>query len=58
MESYIVRIYRRDGGDAIAGVMEDTLSHQTVVFRSIAELSKWLRTPPHAAQSPSPSKGP
>jgi hypothetical protein len=47
VESYIVRIYRRDG-DAIAGIMEDALSHQTIVFRSLGELSAWLRRPPLA----------
>jgi hypothetical protein len=47
VESYIVRIYRRDG-DAIAGTMEDPLSHQTIVFHSLGELSDWLRRPPHA----------
>ena len=51
MESYVVRIYRRESGDAIAGVMEDSVSQQTVVFHSLAELSQWLRNPPHMAQA-------
>ena len=50
MESYVVRIYRREGGDAVAGVMEDSLSQQTVVFHSLAELAQWLRNPPHRTQ--------
>lgn len=56
MESYIVRIYRRDGADAVAGVMEDALSHRTVAFRSIAELSEWLRVPPPIARANSSRK--
>ena len=61
MESYIVRIYRREEGDAITGVVEDALSRRTIAFQSIAELSEWLR---HASPAslrkrarPSPNRG-
>lgn len=50
MESYIVRIYRRELGDAVAGVVEDALSQRTIAFQSIAELSEWLRHPPQASR--------
>ena len=50
MESYIVRIYRREPGDAVTGVAEDTLSRRTVAFRSIAELAEWLRNPSATAR--------
>jgi len=45
MESYVVRIYRRDVDGAISGVVEDALSRRTKAFHSIAELSEWLRRP-------------
>ena len=61
MESYIVRIYRREEGDAITGVVEDALSRRTVAFQSIAELSEWLRHASHAPlrkrARPTPDRG-
>ena len=48
MESYIVRIYRREGDGAIVGVVEDALSRKRMTFRSVAELAEWLRRPPRA----------
>jgi len=36
--------------------MEDNVSQQTVVFHSLAELSQWLRNPPHTAQEKSSPK--
>lgn len=48
MESYVVRIYRRDANGVIAGVVEDALSRHKKSFHSIAELSEWLRLPPRA----------
>jgi len=50
MESYIVRIYRREAGDAVTAVLEDAMSCRTIAFRSFADLSEWLRHPPHAAR--------
>lgn len=50
MESYIIRIYRRERGDAVTGVVEEALSRRTVAFRSIAELSAWLLRPPGPAR--------
>jgi len=50
MESYIVRIYRREPGDAVVGVAEDALSRRSITFKSIAELSDWLRHPPIASR--------
>ena len=46
MESYVVRIYRRDDGDAVTGVAEDAVSGRKKAFQSLAELSAWLRSPP------------
>lgn len=48
MESYIVRIYRREMGDAIAGVVEEALSRRTKPFHSLGELAELLRRPPRA----------
>ena len=45
MESYIVRIYRREGEDVIVGVVEEALSRRKMAFHSILELSEWLRRP-------------
>ena len=52
MESYVVRIYRRDVDDVIAGVVEDTLSRRKKSFQSMAELLEWLRCPPRAKLRP------
>ena len=54
MESYIVRIYRREQGDAVAGVLEDALSRRTIAYRSITELSEWLRRPSRRGRRPQP----
>lgn len=48
MESYIVRIYRRESGDAITGVAEEAGSRRRIVFHTLAELAQWLRRPPGA----------
>lgn len=45
LESYIVRIYRRET-DGIAGVVEEARSRRTQAFRSLAELAELLRYPP------------
>jgi len=52
MESYVVRIYRRDDADsdAVAGMAEDALSGRKKAFQSLAELSTWLRHPPPTAR--------
>jgi hypothetical protein len=42
VESYIVRVYRRDP-DGIAGVVEWTRRKRQVTFRSIAQLETILR---------------
>ena len=55
MESYIVRIYRREVGDAIAGVVEEALSRRTKPFHSLAELTELLRRPPRALRRSSVS---
>jgi hypothetical protein len=61
MESYIVRIYRREEGDAITGVVEDALSRRGIAFQSIAELSEWLRkaspAPLRKRARPAPDRG-
>jgi hypothetical protein len=48
VESYIVRIYRREGDGAVAGVVENALSRKRGAFRSMDELIGWLRRPPRA----------
>jgi len=58
MESYIVRIYRREVGDAIAGVLEDALSQRTKTFHSLAELAELLRRPSRALKRPTPGRAP
>jgi len=58
MESYIVRIYRREVGDAIAGVLEDALSRRTKTFHSLAELAELLRRPSRALRHRSPGCAP
>jgi hypothetical protein len=50
MESYVVRIYRRNVDGGVAGMVEDALSRRKKVFRSIDELSDWLRRRPRAAR--------
>lgn len=58
MESYIVRIYRRDAGDEVAGVVENALSRRTKTFRSLAELAELLRRPPRATRRRSSGSAP
>jgi len=58
MESYIVRIYRRDPGDAVAGVVEDALSRRRIAFRTLAELAEWLRCPRPLRRTGRGSAGP
>jgi hypothetical protein len=62
LESYIVRIYRREV-DGIAGVVEETSSRRVKSFRSLAELLELLRRPPPvprrrgAQRTPTKTKG-
>jgi len=62
LESYIVRIYRREV-DGIAGVVEEPSSRRVKSFRSLAELLELLRHPPRAPRrrgaqrTPTKSKG-
>jgi hypothetical protein len=43
METYVIRIYRREAGDAVTGVVENAALRRIAAFRSIAELSDALR---------------
>ena len=47
LESYIVRIYRREV-DGVAGVVEEASSRRVKGFSSLAELLELLRHPPKA----------
>jgi hypothetical protein len=49
MENYVIRIYRREAGDAITGVVEDSTSRRVAAFSSISELTDVLRRVPNAA---------
>ncbi len=43
MESYIVRIYQRTPAGDGTGTVEEPVSGSTAAFRTLAELSAWLR---------------
>ncbi len=53
VETYIVRIYRREPDQSLIGIVELPLGDQHVPFLSFAELQAILMQPPRTASSTS-----
>ena len=49
-QTYIVRIYRRNGGAAIAGVVEIVQGRRCEAFRNFEELRSILDQPPRGSR--------
>jgi hypothetical protein len=50
-QTYIVRIYRRNGTPGFAGVVEIVQRRKTLVFRNFDELRSILDQPPRSSRS-------